>query len=378
MSNGLNITRIRSYTAAPAQYQPVRYTGREQVTQMNLEIVRITLENGAEGDASFYSGLAGFDVGKVENQIRGFSSAVLGESVEHRERLTGTLLANAGEGPWEGISMLDCAMWDAYGRSAGVPVYQLLGSRQSRVAAYASTRAFLTIEEYLEETRQCVADGYRGIKFHMNTRPDFDLELVHAAAREVEGSGVRFMVDLEQQYSFDEALRLGEALDKLPFEWMEAPLPDEDLAAYRELNKALAIDILPAGNSLVGLQHWRHGLQSGAWSRLRCDVANAGGITTIIKAMALARSCDVEVELQSFGFQPAQHASLHLSLGLGGARWHEHPTPREHFDYATHNPLELNAEGEVGASERPGLGVDTDWEAIEADAFSSFDSKYMT
>ncbi len=377
MSNGFNITRIRSYTVAPAQCRPARYTGREEAVQMNLEIVRITLENGVEGEASFYSGLAGFEVGKVENQIRGFSSAVLGESVEHRERLTETLLANAGEGPWEGISMLDCAMWDAYGRSAGVPVYQLLGGRQSRIAAYASTRAFLTVEEYLEETRQCAADGYRGIKFHMNTQPDFDLELVHAAARKTEGSGLRFMVDLEQQYSFDEALRLGEALDKLPFAWMEAPLPDEDLAAYAELNKAVAIDILPAGNSLVGLQHWRDGLQSGAWSRLRCDAANAGGITTVAKAMALARGYGVEVELQAFGFQPAQQANLHLGLGLGGTRWHEHPTPREHFDYATHNPLELNAEGEVSVSNRPGLGVDTDWEVIEADAFSSFDSKFM-
>ncbi len=375
MSSGLNITRIRSCTVAPPQCPPARYTGREEPVQMNLEIVRITLENGAHGEASYLSGWDGFEAGNVENQIRTFAEVLQGESVEHREKLTENLLTNAGEGPWEAISMLDCAMWDAYGRSAGVPVYQLLDGTQSQIAAYASTRAFLTIDEYLKETRQCVAGGYPGIKFHMNTNAEFDLELVHAAAREAEGSGVRFMVDLEQQYTFDEALRLGQAIDKLPFEWMEAPLPDEDLAAYAELNKAVNIDILPAGNSLVGLQHWGDGLKSGAWSRLRCDAANAGGITTASKAMALARSYGIEVELQSFGFQPAQYANLHLSLGLGGTKWHEHPTPAEYFNYATRNPLELDAEGKVSASKRPGLGVDTDWEVIEADAFSCFDSK---
>ncbi len=375
MADGLSIARIRAYAVTPAQCPPARYTGREEPLQMELEIVRLTLLNGTEGVASVLCGWDGLKAGNIHDRIRVLSSALLGESVLRRASLTEALLANAGEGPWEAISILDCAMWDAYGRCLGVPLWQLFGGAQSRISAYASTRAFLSVEEYLEEMQRFTAEGYRGIKFHMNTHPDFDLELVHSAATASDGSEVRFMADLEQQYTFDEALRLGKVLEKLPFEWMEAPLPDEDLAAYAELNKALAIDVLPAGNTLVGLQHWRDGLQCGAWSRLRCDATNAGGITTVIKAMALARACNVEVELQSFGFQPAQHANLHLGLGLGGTRWHEHPAPHRHYDYATRNPLVLDAEGKVSAPDRPGLGVDTEWELIEADSFLAFDSR---
>jgi L-alanine-DL-glutamate epimerase-like enolase superfamily enzyme len=182
------------------------------------------------------------------------------------------------------------------------------------------------------------------------------------------------MVDLEQCYTFDEAVRLGEALDKLPFDWMEAPLPDDDLDAYVELNKAVKIDVLPAGNTLVGMKNWTDGLRRKAWSRLRCDVTNAGGVTTVLKAIELAQAMHVPVELQSFGFQPEQHANLHLMLGLDGCTWFEHPAPHAPYDYATHNPLILDPQGCVSAAEGAGLGLDMDWERIETDAFVSFDS----
>jgi len=187
-------------------------------------------------------------------------------------------------------------------------------------------------------------------------------------------SALRFMVDLEECYDFDAALRLGEALDKGPFDWMEAPLPDTDVDAYVQLNKAITIDVLPAGNTLFGIKHWTEGLRRGAWSRLRTDATYAGGITEALKAMALARSMDMPVELQAFGFQPTQHANLAVMLGVGGCTWFEHPAPHEPYDYATFNPLTLDTQGCVTAAEGPGLGLDIDWEQIEMDAFTTFDS----
>jgi len=82
----------------------------------------------------------------------------------------------------------------------------------------------------------------------------------------------------------------------------------------------------------------------------------------------------VPVELQSFGFQPTQHANLHLMLGLPGCTWFEHPAPQEPYDYATRNPLVLDAKGCVRAAEGPGLGLDVDWGLIATDAFATFDS----
>ena len=370
----LDIARIRAYAVTPPLMPAARYTGHEQPTKRNIEIVRLTLVNGAEGVASCDSALAGTQAGGVVHDIRDIGARVLGQSVLHRTSLTESLLADAGEGPWEGISLVDCAMWDAYARSKGRPLWQILGGHQERIEAYASTVAHLTIKEYLDDAERYAALGYRAIKLHLNTDPDFDLDLVQAVARAHRDSDLRFMVDLEECYEFDAAVQLGEALDKLPFDWMEAPLPDHDIEAYVELNKAISIDVLPAGNTLVGLKNWTEGLRRQAWSRLRCDVTNAGGVTTVLKAMKLARSMNVPVELQSFGFQPTQHANLHVMLGLEGCTWFEHPAPQEPYDYATRNPLMLDAKGCVGAAEGAGLGIDMEWDLIATDAFATFDS----
>jgi L-alanine-DL-glutamate epimerase-like enolase superfamily enzyme len=373
--NELDIARIRAYAVTPPLMAATRFIGRGQPVKMNIEIVRLTLGNGVEGIASSDSGWGATSGGDIVRDIRELSPRVIGRNVLHRETLTESLLADAGEGPWDAISIIDCAMWDAYARSVGRPLWQIFGGHQQRIDAYASTQAHRTIEEYLYDVERFAALGYRAIKFHMNTDPDFDLEMVQAVARAHRDTKLRFMVDLEQCYTFDEAVRLGETLDKLPFDWMEAPLPDHDLDAFVELNKAVAIDILPAGNTLVGLKNWSNGLRRKAWSRLRCDPTNAGGVTTVIKAMELARARNVPVELQSYGFQLAQNINLHLMLGLGGCTWFEHPAPQEPYDYATRKPLMLDAKGCVGAVEGSGLGIDIDWELIVKDAFATFDTK---
>jgi L-alanine-DL-glutamate epimerase-like enolase superfamily enzyme len=351
-----------------------RYTGREQPTTRNLEILRLTLADGTEGVASCDTASTGEEAGSVVRDIREIAPRVLGQSVLRRSSLTESLLADADDGPWEGISIIDCAMWDAYAQSVGKPLWQVLGGHQERIAAYASTVAYLTIEEYLDDVERCAALGYRAVKLHMNTDLDFDLELVRTLATRYRDRDLRFMLDFEECYTFDKAVKLGEALEKLPFDWMEAPLQDRDINAYVELNKAVSIDVLPAGNTLVGLENWDDGLRRGAWSRLRCDVTNGGGITTVLEAMKLARSLQVPVELQSFGFQPTQHANLHMMLGLEGCTWFEHPVPKEPYDYATRNPLQLDARGLVGAANGAGMCLDLDWGQIEADAFATFEA----
>jgi L-alanine-DL-glutamate epimerase-like enolase superfamily enzyme len=374
MVDELDIARIRAYAVTPPLMPAARYTGHDEPMKRNIEIVRLTLVNGTEGVGSCDVSLVGTRAGGVVHDIRDMAARVIGQSVFNRTSLTESLLADAGEGPWEGISIVDCAMWDAYARSEGRPLWQILGGHQPRIEAYASTVANLTVEEYVDDTERYAALGYRAIKLHLHTDPDFDLDLVQAVAKAHRDSDLRFMVDLEECYAFDEAVRLGEALDKLPFDWMEAPLPDRDIEAYVELNKAISIDVLPAGNTLLGLRNWSEGLRREAWSRLRCDPTNAGGVTTVIKAIKLAQAMSVPVELQSFGFQPTQHANLHLMLGLEGCTWFEHPAPQEPYDYATHNPLMLDSQGCVAAAEDPGLGLDIDWQQIETDAFETFDS----
>ena len=214
----------------------------------------------------------------------------------------------------------------------------------------------------------------RGVKFHMNCDPAFDLELIERVATVYRDSGIRFMVDLEQEYSFDDAVRLGRRLAALDFDWMEAPLPDTDLDAYAALTASVAIDVLPVGYVMSALDVWADALRRGAWSRLRCEVCSTGGITTAVQALALGRAFGVPTELQSFGYPATQAANLQVMLGVPGCTWFEYPMPGDDFSYAAIEPLRLDAEGCIGASHDAGLGLTLDWATIEADAVTVFDS----
>ncbi len=56
MVDELDVARIRAYAVTPPLMSATRFTGREQPTKMNIEMVRLTLVNGAEGTASDDSG----------------------------------------------------------------------------------------------------------------------------------------------------------------------------------------------------------------------------------------------------------------------------------------------------------------------------------
>ena len=63
--------------------------------------------------------------------------------------------------------------------------------------------------------------------------------------------GMTLMLDVEQRYDRDSALRVGRVLGELGYKWFEAPLDDYDLDGYRHLTAALAVPIVPAGNSII-------------------------------------------------------------------------------------------------------------------------------
>ena len=181
-------------------------------------------------------------------------------------------------------------MWDAFGRAVDLPLYRLLGGVRERIPAYASSPVFDTVEGYLDYCRLIQGLGYPAVKFHTQCDPAFDLAMTKAVSEAFGPSGLRFMVDLEQLYSFDDAVALGRALTDMPCDWLEAPLTDTDIDAYAALRHAVGVDVIAAGNTIVELGDMADAIERGAWSRLRCDPCNVGGIQVAMKAMALAEA----------------------------------------------------------------------------------------
>jgi L-alanine-DL-glutamate epimerase-like enolase superfamily enzyme len=379
--NDLDIARLRVYVLAPDVTPPYRFTGTSEPSPLYYNIVRLTTRGGVEGAAGVLSG--DFDDDGDDNPhrfadtFRPVIGGLIGKNVLQREAIAADMLAARSAPIPDPESLVEIAMWDAFARDADMPLYRLLGGARERIPAYASSPVFETVAGYLDYVRLIRGMGYPAVKFHTQCDLDFDLEMTSAVSDAFASTGLRFMVDLEQVYDYESAVTLGRALSDMPCDWLEAPLDDTAIDAYAELRRAVGVDIISAGNTVIELPAMADAITRGAWSRLRCDPCNVGGISAAMKAMALAGAHGLKTELQSYGYPLSQAANLHVMLGVAGCSYFEHPVPVEHYEYACANPIRIEADGCVSAPDGPGLGLDLDWNRIERDASLVIDTETM-
>lgn len=375
MSEVPSVARVRAYGVAPASTALQRYVGTDAPFRLSLELLRVTLSTGAEGFASCCSGWRGAPVGLLARSAAARAAHVLEQPLVSPASVAQRAAdPDAGDAPDILSSLLDVALWDAMARDRGSSLQALVGRRHAALDCYASTPAYLTIDDYLRDVETALALGCAGVKFHFNGDPDFDLELVSVVDRRYGNGSLRFMADMEGVCIFDDAVRLGRCLAERNWLWLEAPFPDARLDLYSELRRAAPIDIMPAGYEHVGPAFWASGLAQGAWSRLRFDVSLSGGISGALQGLALAAAHEVPVELQSFGYLPAQAANLLMMQAATIRPMFELPLPVSDFAFSGLTGIRPGPDGRVAMPAGPGLGLELDWDRIEAEAEHVFDS----
>jgi len=93
-----------------------------------------------------------------------------------------------------------------------------------------------------EETQELLERGFRAIKMKIGFGISRDIRRI-TRVREIVGDDFPLMVDANQSYNFQAALKVGHALDELGVEWFEEPMAWLSLPAYRELGNRLATPI---------------------------------------------------------------------------------------------------------------------------------------
>ena len=272
------------------------------------------------------------------------------------------------------VAAIEVALFDLAAQDAGVPLHRLLGGTRDRLPAYASPPMLESVSAYLDFVADCLDRGFRAIKFHTWCDPARDLELARAVRREHPGAGVDFMLDVENNYTREEAMRAGRELADLGFRWFEAPLPDHDLEGYRALTRELSIPILPSGNWVQDLSLFREALRTRAWGAARTDVTMMSGIGRARQAADLARSAGLDCEIMSWGYNLAAAANLHVMLALENCSYFEQAMPYEPFEFGMIDTIRPGPDGFVTAPARPGVGLRVDWEAMEAATFHAVEA----
>ncbi|MBC8351669.1 MAG: mandelate racemase/muconate lactonizing enzyme family protein [Planctomycetes bacterium] len=370
----MKIDRVEVLAVAP---EVQRFTWSHDLPEqyMTNTLVRIYTDEGVEGvgGVSNYTSY-GFDRYTTET-LRHMIPVLIGKDPLHREPIWNALWSRVFPLSPGALAAIDIALWDLFGKYANLPVYQLLGGACDRIRSYASTPLFDDVATYLKFVEEMIEQGFHAIKFHCWCLPEKDRELVRAVRQAFPNRDVAFMLDVENNYEWQDALEMAQELEDLGFEWFEAPLMDYDREGYRKLTRRVNVPIIPSGNWIQDLSAWGHALRTDCWSRARTDVTVCGGFTPAQKYMALVKAAGMKCEIMSWGNTLVSSANLHLMLGSGLSSYYEQPVPYGPYEFGMHETIRTGSDGFVNAPQGPGLGHRIDWDAMRAATIHELDSR---
>ena len=347
-------------------------------------LTQIRTDEGAEG---YYlggyghgdqDGLPGDERAGLVARMR---SLLVGQDPFDRERFWHWMwVANMPE-HW--ISVVDMVLWDLQARAFGVPVHKLLGGCRNKVKAYASTYPNMgSPEEYAAHALACKRQGYRHYKIHpyyfwdpVSHQPDpgrpshieQDIEVCRAVRAAV-GQDMVLSFDPWGTYrTYEEAYRVGRALEELSFYWYEHPMSEYRVALYEKLCRELDIPILApeiAAGSLYTRADW---ILRGASDMSRIDVLR-GGITGVKKMVSVCEAYGVKCEIHMSGFANLQILGAtsedtceYYERGLLAPGVDDHTPP----PYLEEICDPLDSDGYVTVPQEPGMGYKIRWDYIQ-------------
>jgi galactonate dehydratase len=264
------------------------------------------------------------------------------------------------------ISAVDMALWDIAGKIHDTPVYKLMGGAvRDRIKLYANIGLSTSAAELRNRARHAVGLGYAVVKFYplpplgSVEGPAVVRQVADccAAVRDEIGPDRDFALDFHGKTSAAMAVQIERAVRDTHPLWIEEPvLPETPNALVRCAEKF--VTPIALGERLFTRWGFRPVLEGELASIIQPDVANAGGISEMIRIAALAELYGVTFNPHSPNSPLQSMASMHIAANaqMFGMLEHRH----EHHDYmarlCSHVPT-VEADGCAGLPAGAGLGT---------------------
>jgi L-alanine-DL-glutamate epimerase-like enolase superfamily enzyme len=253
------------------------------------------------------------------------------------------------------LSGIDIALWDIAGKLAQQPLYRLLGgSPREHLTGYASLLRYTDPELVAKNSGRARESGYRQIKLHEVTR-----EAVLAAKKVI--GGARLMLDTNCPWTVEESIAMARLMKDDGLHWLEEPVwPPEDhagLAAVRREGIPIA-----AGENAAGLFDFKSLFDAQAVDVAQPSVTKVGGVSELLKIIALGEAYGVRVVPHCPYFGPGFLASLHLIAAMPSnppveVLWME-------MEANPFDPWVRATGGNLAVPQGAGLGCDPDPEVL--------------
>jgi len=339
-------------------------TGRSPMN-WDLVVLRLGTNDGLQGHAAALAARSSVVTQTYLHET--IAPVVLGRPVSQREAIWQELWTVDRHLTFFPVYLpgpVDVALWDIAAQSASLPLYQFIGECRTSLPVYASSLFLPNVEDYVEQMRAYAGRGFGAYKAHP-PGPWRKDQKVHRALRAAAAPDFVLMSDPVADYSLDEAIRIGRDLERLNFHWFEEPFRDFELQKYARLCAALDIPI--AGTEITRGGPWRvaQAIALGAVDIVRADVSWKAGVTGTLKIAHLAEAHGLRCEVHCTTMGPMDIANLHVSCAIPNCEYFELLVPEEPFRFPMKDAYPIDSCGVAHVPQKPGLGVELDWDAID-------------
>jgi L-alanine-DL-glutamate epimerase-like enolase superfamily enzyme len=296
VSAGARITSVRSGVLRLPMRGSLRWGAGSELNALEHVLVEVRAEGGIRTVSE--APVRPTIYGETAASMRTIVDVVIGPRLSGRELMDPALTAEIDSVPFNHAARgaLDTAWRLAQATALGLTPAESFGAERERVRV-SFILGIDTLEAMVNEARRVVESGVRVLKVKVGRDPRADLMVLNELRREFAGAGVTLYADANQAYrSSDAPARLLE-LAKAGVEYVEEPLPVQQL---RERSELRAISPLPiiADDSCMTMAELERELDFDTFDILNIKPARTG-VTTSLAMMAAAAAAGKGVMIGS-------------------------------------------------------------------------------
>ncbi|MBL8211533.1 MAG: mandelate racemase/muconate lactonizing enzyme family protein [Bryobacterales bacterium] len=342
----------------------------------NWLYVKILTDQGLHGIGEAYS--AGPDEATVK-VIEDFKLWLVGQDPRNVQylfdlmynttRFPGGIITNSA------ISGIEHALWDLAAKSAGVPVWALLGGRVRNVIRAYQSIGGSSPQEAAESAKKLIEKyGYTALKMGIMAPGDMAANMAMRlsaervkAVREAVGPDIDIGADIHTKFiEVERASRLAQLLEPYNIMWLEEPIRPENFAAMKKLSDHVNVP-LASGESNYMIHEFRPMIDAQVVDFVQPDICCCGGVLTMKKIAAMAEAQYMRVAPHNPMSPLAAAVNVHFAASTPNFHILEYHAPDNGaWKDVLKEPLMVKKDGYIDIPNKPGWGVELNEEAYKS------------
>ena len=185
---------------------------------------------------------------------------------------------------------VDMALHDVLGKTAGKPLFMLMGGYRTKVLTDI-TLGIKSSKEMARDAVEAVRKGFRALKVKVGIDPAEDVERVRMI-REAVGGDIQIRVDANQGWTPRQAIDVLNKIEKFNIQFAEQPVPADNIEGLLEVKKNSPVPIM-ADESVHSPEDALRLIRAEAVAFINIKLMKCGGILKGRKIAEVAEAAGV-------------------------------------------------------------------------------------